>query len=43
MGINGLVDPYVKLKLLPDPTNIYKQKTEIKKSTRDPVFAEEFF
>lgn len=43
MDANGKADPFVKLQLLPDPTNLYKQKTEIQPKTRDPVFNEEFF
>ena len=43
MDANGKADPFVKLQLLPDPTNIYKQKTEIQNKTRDPIFNEQFF
>lgn len=43
MDANGKADPFVKLQLLPDPTNLYKQKTEIQPKTRDPIFNEEFF
>ncbi len=43
MDANGLADPYVKLRMLPDLTPSAKQKTERKDKTLDPVFEETFF
>ena len=42
MDANGLSDPYVKLKLVPDSGVQTKQKTDIKKKTLNPVFNETF-
>jgi classical protein kinase C len=42
MDANGLSDPYVKLKLVPDAGSMTKQKTDIKKKTLNPVFNETF-
>jgi Ca2+-dependent lipid-binding protein len=42
MDANGLSDPYVKLKLVPDSAGATKQKTDIKKKTLNPVFNETF-
>ena len=42
MDPNGLSDPYVKLKMVPDPEADSKQKTEIKKKTLNPVLNETF-
>ncbi len=43
MDANGLADPYVKLRLLPELSMSAKQKTEKKEKTLDPVFDETFF
>lgn len=45
MDANGLADPYVKLRLYPEPTDApnAKQKTERKEKTLEPKFEEEFF
>ena len=43
MDANGLADPYVKLRLVPEIRASAKQKTERKDKTLDPVFMETFF
>lgn len=43
MDTNGLADPYVKLRLLPESSSASKQKTERKEKTLDPEWDETFF
>lgn len=43
MDTNGLADPYVKLRLLPESSSVSKQKTERQEKTLDPEWDETFF
>lgn len=42
MDPNGLADPYVKLKILPEEGASKKQKTRVIKATLNPIWEETF-
>ncbi len=43
MDPNGLADPYVKIKLVPDDGGKSKQKTKIQKGQLNPEWNETFY
>ena len=43
MDANGLADPYVKLRLLPDVSGAVRQKTDRQEKTLSPEWDETFF